>query len=435
MRNNIALNLSVRIPPDTTASLSIPKSLFEESTISNNNMNNRTAIFAFYKETKFFTTSIFQERSLFGRLNSLVIAGSIKGLTIRNLETPVEIALKEIEPGNTTSAKCSFWDFKLSNWSQEGCSFIRTLEDGRILCSCDHLTSFAMLMHIYPEKTHDLALSIVSYIGCALSLIRSILTIILVLMFRKLPNRERNHIVVNFCIALTLTLIVFLAAVERSKTASFVACRVAAIALHYFLLAALFWMAVDAFVKVFPISNPSSFMKGCYIFAWGCPLAIVIITVATSLDQYGDNTFCRLKGVPFIIGFFTLTVIIIFFHLVAFLCIIRSLCNGSDVTSDQKTSDQKTSDQKTSDKNLRSKPPIKKPPIKKPPIKKPPIKKPPLFKLSLTWYFLFSHGFLEFLLQVMQSVCFNISLPYLIPCKHSLGFYFYTKTYKGKGKS
>ncbi|XP_046853696.1 adhesion G-protein coupled receptor G6-like isoform X2 [Xenia sp. Carnegie-2017] len=345
MRISIALNLSARIPPDTTASLSIPKSLFEESTINNNNMKNRKAIFAFYKETKFFTTSIFQERSLFGRLNSLVIAGSIKGLTIRNLETPVEIALKEIEPGNTTSAKCSFWDFKLSNWSQEGCSFIRTLEDGRILCSCDHLTNFAMLMDIYPEKTHDLALSIVSYIGCALSLIGLILTIIVVLMLRELRNLVPNQILVNFCIALSLTLIVFLAAGERSRTASFVACRVAAIALHYFLLAALFWMTVEAFnmylafVKVFSISNPSCFIKRCFIFAWGCPLAIVIITVATSLDQYGDNTFCRLKGVPFIIGFFTPTVIIIFFNLVAFLCIIRSLYNsGNNVTSNQKIS-------------------------------------------------------------------------------------------------
>ncbi|XP_046853691.1 adhesion G-protein coupled receptor G6-like isoform X2 [Xenia sp. Carnegie-2017] len=345
MRNSIALNLNVRIPPDTTASLSIPKSLFDESTINNNNMNNRRAIFAFYKETKFFTTSIFQERSLFGRLNSLVIAGSIKGLTIRNLETPVEIALKEIEPGNTTSAKCSFWDFKLSKWSQEGCSFIRTLEDGRILCSCDHLTNFAMLMDIYPEKTHDLALSIISYIGCALSLIGLILTIIVVLMLRELRNLVPNQILVNFCIALSLTLIVFLAAGERSRTASFVACRVAAIALHYFLLAALFWMTVEAFnmylafVNVFPISNPSSFMKRCFIFAWGCPLIIVSITMATSLDKYGDNTYCQLKGVPFIIGFFTPTVIIIFFNLVAFLCIIRSLYNsGNNVTSNQKIS-------------------------------------------------------------------------------------------------
>jgi Ca2+/Na+ antiporter len=85
-----------------------------------------------------------------------------------------------------------------------------------------------------------------------------------------------GQILLNFCIALSLSLIVFVAAAEKSKTTSLVGCRVAAIALHYFLLAAFFWMATKAFhmyldfvKKVFPSSNHSKFMMKCCLFAWG----------------------------------------------------------------------------------------------------------------------------------------------------------------------
>jgi hypothetical protein len=95
------------------------------------------------------------------------------------------------------------------------------------------------------------------------------------LYFRDLRSKIPGQILLNFCIALSLSLIVFLAAAERSKTSSLAGCRTAAIALHYFLLATFLWMAIEAFnmylafVKVFPTSNPSKFMLKCCLFAWG----------------------------------------------------------------------------------------------------------------------------------------------------------------------
>jgi hypothetical protein len=80
------------------------------------------------------------------RLNSFVIAGSIKGLSVRNLSNPVEITLRSVARGDTNSTLCSYWNFTLGNWSQEGCMFKRVLSDDRILCNCNHLTNFAMLM-------------------------------------------------------------------------------------------------------------------------------------------------------------------------------------------------------------------------------------------------------------------------------------------------
>lgn len=47
------------------------------------------------------------------------------------------------------SAECVFWDFNLQNgvgdWAPDGCQYAG-VNDGRIVCHCYHLTSFAVLM-------------------------------------------------------------------------------------------------------------------------------------------------------------------------------------------------------------------------------------------------------------------------------------------------
>ena len=92
--------------------------------------------------------------------------------------------------------------------------------------------------------------------------------------YRNLRTKTPTQILFNFCIALSLTLIVFLLAAERSKTTSTASCRAAAIALHYFVLAVFMWMAIEAynmylcFVKIIP-TDISHFMKKCLIVGWG----------------------------------------------------------------------------------------------------------------------------------------------------------------------
>ncbi|XP_028411938.1 adhesion G-protein coupled receptor G6-like [Dendronephthya gigantea] len=262
------------IPP----SLMIPQTIFNDSTV-NTSAANHTVIFVLYKDSKFFRVSLEDTTRTFGRLNSLVISGRIKGLSVQNLNNAVHFALSSIEEGDTNSTLCSYWNFTIGtgNWSQEGCQFEGVLNDGRVLCSCNHLTNFAMLMDVYPgEKTvHDRILGVVSYVGCALSLVGLTFTIITILILRELRTQLPSQILLNFCIALSLTIVVFLAAAEESKTSSLAGCRTAAIALHYFLLAAFLWMAVEAynmyraFVIVFADSHPSKFLMKCCLFAWG----------------------------------------------------------------------------------------------------------------------------------------------------------------------
>ncbi|CAB3990694.1 neurogenic locus Notch -like [Paramuricea clavata] len=170
----------------SSSSISIPRTIFNESTITNSSRQQRV-IFVLYKKTSFFKVSLKDTKKTSSRLNSVVIAGSIKGLSVRNLSNPVKIALVQSGArGDTSSTLCSYWNFTLGNWSQEGCMFQKVFSDGRILCNCNHLTNFAMLMDIKPAVTtkHERILGVISYVGCALSLVGLTLTIITILILR-----------------------------------------------------------------------------------------------------------------------------------------------------------------------------------------------------------------------------------------------------------
>ena len=75
----------------------------------------------------------------------------------------------------------------LGNWSDRGCKQVKN-EAGRVKCHCDHMTNFAVLFSASGPRTHDdkhaMALSIISYVGCAISLVGLTLTLMTYALFR-----------------------------------------------------------------------------------------------------------------------------------------------------------------------------------------------------------------------------------------------------------
>ena len=146
--NLIVFNDSV--PCSSTSCISIPSTVFDESKTPSSGLKKRRFIFVSYKETKFFRMSQNHTERMSGLLNSVVIAGSVKGLPVENLTHPVKITFQSIRRGDTNAVFCSYWNLEFANWSQNGCRFEGVLKDGRILCHCNHLTNFAMLMVCAP---------------------------------------------------------------------------------------------------------------------------------------------------------------------------------------------------------------------------------------------------------------------------------------------
>ena len=123
----------------------LPSTLFNESSLVT--PGPQTIILALYKETKFFQV-VFTRASPKSpkSLNSFVVAAKIRGLSVSNLTHPVEITFADLMRGDKNGSLCSFWNFERGNWSQDGCSLQKILPDGRIVCNCNHLTNFAVLM-------------------------------------------------------------------------------------------------------------------------------------------------------------------------------------------------------------------------------------------------------------------------------------------------
>ena len=64
-------------------------------------------------------------------------------------------------------------------WSNEGCSVSDIQKyDSYLTCECDHLTNFALLLDVSQTRAKPLALSVVTWIGCGISMLGLVLTII-----------------------------------------------------------------------------------------------------------------------------------------------------------------------------------------------------------------------------------------------------------------
>ncbi|KAI8510944.1 hypothetical protein Bbelb_118600 [Branchiostoma belcheri] len=275
------------------------------------------------------------------RVNSRVIASRVTGFELKNLPNSVVTRFLPIVDNSTNTTvnniRCVFWDFNAGGggaWSTEGCDFAR-IDNSRVVCECNHLTNFAVLVDIY-GGLHSFTLDLISKIGIALSIPSLALTLITYLAFKQLRQTRPHRILINLCLALLATLIIFLSGI--SATSSPVGCTVVAFFLHYFLLAVFMWMAVEAFnmylafVKVLG-AYVSKFLLKAAILAWGLPFVIAIITLVADIpstypdghETYRSNRFCWLQGNQLYFGFLLPAGLILLFNTIVYIMVIRKV--------------------------------------------------------------------------------------------------------------
>ena len=92
---------------------------------------------------------------------------------------------------NAVNPLCVFWNFSdnqsfvSDGWSSSGLSLGSFDENSRsVVCISTHLTSFAVLVDVSGATPPSEPLSILTYIGCGISIICLVLTIIFLLSFR-----------------------------------------------------------------------------------------------------------------------------------------------------------------------------------------------------------------------------------------------------------
>ncbi|NXA39704.1 AGRG2 protein, partial [Eudromia elegans] len=304
-------------------------------------------IFNFFKKT-----TVFQDPSLKNAsLISNVISSSVANLSLSNLRTNVTVTLQNIRPNQDNSTvRCVFWDFNRNGgrggWSYEGC-IVKESRVNETVCSCNHLTSFAVLMNLYGNTplnpTQELVLTFISYIGCGLSAIFLSITLVTYIAFEKIRRDYPSKILIQLCAALLLLNLVFLLDSWIALYDTRGLCIAVAVFLHYFLLVSFTWMGLEAFhmylalVKVFNTYVRKYILKFC-IVGWGLPAVVVAIVLAVSPDNYGlistgtfsnnrPDEFCWIKSrIAFYITAVGYFCVIFLINISMFIVVLIQLC-------------------------------------------------------------------------------------------------------------
>ncbi|XP_016403323.1 adhesion G protein-coupled receptor G3-like [Sinocyclocheilus rhinocerous] len=160
------------------------------------------------------------------------------------------------------------------NWSTDGCN--TTIDSGDFVCSCNHLSFFAVLINPeIPEESHIVLLNYISYIGSALSIAFTALMIVMFLCLRKKQCEHSVIIHVQLSGSLFLLHTSFLCSVWFSGQRDIESvCQALGLFLHWCLLATFTWTAIEGFhlylllVRVFNIYIKRYLLK-LSLVGWG----------------------------------------------------------------------------------------------------------------------------------------------------------------------
>ncbi|CAN8004689.1 unnamed protein product, partial [Ixodes hexagonus] len=277
-------------------------------------------------------------------VNSRVMAAALGRRRALGLSQPVVVTLRHNKEENVSDPECVFWDFSKRDWSGRGC-WVESNNQTHTTCACNHLTNFAVLMDVRAVQlsySNEVALQVITYIGCFISIICMALTIITFHFFRSLES-DRTVIHKNLCTCLLVAEIVFVAGITQTSQRVF--CGVVAGLLHYFFLAAFLWMFVEGFqlyvmlIEVF--DSEKSRLGWYYVLAYGAPAIVVTVAACVDPSSYGTERYCWLRADNyFILSFVGPVVAILLANLVFLSIAIYMMCRHASLASSVKNKEQ-----------------------------------------------------------------------------------------------
>ncbi|XP_053561185.1 adhesion G-protein coupled receptor G7 [Bombina bombina] len=109
---------------------------------------------------------------------------------------------------------CVFWDYVKNDWNTAGCTKIAN-DLGLLRCICNHTTNFAVLMNFRDNIKYAKPLSILSAVGCSLSIIGLAITIIFQVLTRK--KQKNPWILISLCSSMLIFNIIFMAGLQNKN--------------------------------------------------------------------------------------------------------------------------------------------------------------------------------------------------------------------------
>ncbi|BFG04257.1 latrophilin Cirl [Drosophila madeirensis] len=240
-------------------------------------------------------------------LNSKVISASLgKGRHIQ-LSQPITLTLKHLKTENVTNPTCVFWNYIDHAWSANGCSLESTNRTHSV-CSCNHLTNFAILMDVVDEHQHSLFtmfdgnMRIFIYISIAICVVFIVIALLTLKLFNGVfVKSARTSIYINIYICLLAIELLFLLGIEQTETSIFF-CGCITVFLHCAILSGTAWFCYEAFHSYSTLTSDELLLEvdqtpkvNCYyLLSYGMALSVVAISLIIDPSTYTQNDYCVL---------------------------------------------------------------------------------------------------------------------------------------------
>ncbi|MGH0138927.1 UNVERIFIED_CONTAM: hypothetical protein FKN15_035618 [Acipenser sinensis] len=274
-----------------------------------------------------------------------VILTKIDGHDLKNLLNPINVTLRHIAHG--MDAVAANWNFSLLNgqggWESDGCHILYS-DDNVTTIQCNSLCNYAVLMDLkgveYFIQSADL-LHPVIYATTVILLLCLLIIIVSYLHHHSLIRISSKswHMLVNLCVHIFLTCVMFVGGVNQSRNIS--VCQAVGIILHYSTLATLLWVGVTARNIYKQVTRkakqcedleepppPPRPMLRFYLIGGGIPVIVCGITAAANIKNYGSQvnaSFCWMAWEPSLGAFYGPAGFIIFINCMYFLRIFIQL--------------------------------------------------------------------------------------------------------------
>uniref|UniRef100_A0A3Q2XN04 Adhesion G protein-coupled receptor F7 n=1 Tax=Hippocampus comes TaxID=109280 RepID=A0A3Q2XN04_HIPCM len=223
-------------------------------------------------------------------LNAAVALVKVK-TDIRN----VTLSFKKQNDSLTQNPQCVFWNFSLLDglgaWDDQGCVFVSDTND-MVTCSCNHLTSFSILMATGIPESIRVALDLITYIGVGISMASLVICLLIEAYVWKALTRNTSYAKNP------------LENPGDDHRVPLAPCTAATFFMHLFYLALFFWMLASGLllfyrtVMVFSQMSKAAMMAIGFVFGYVCPLIIAVVTVAATAPGKGyirENDACWLN--------------------------------------------------------------------------------------------------------------------------------------------
>ncbi|XP_040919861.1 adhesion G-protein coupled receptor F3 isoform X2 [Toxotes jaculatrix] len=209
----------------------------------------------------------------------LIVSTTLENSSDSSLEIAMDFPIERLNPNKPF---CVFWNTKEKQWSSEGCT-LKSRDDNRTVCTCNHLTSFSVLMSKRDISTD--ILDMITHVGLGVSI--SCLMVFLIIEYlvwsavvKTNLSHFRHTALVNIAVFLLLADCSFLAS-SSPETLGDTWCLVLTVCKHLFYLAMFSWMLsmsvmlVHQLIFVFNPLRKRVFMFLSSIVGYVCPILIV----------------------------------------------------------------------------------------------------------------------------------------------------------------